>query len=155
MYKSIPGYPNYIINEEGEVMSMKFNKIKILKPSNNGNGYLVICLSKNGKQKTGLVHRLLYETFVGEIPPGFEIDHIDCNPSNNTLSNLRAVTQQQNTWNRKKAKGCTFNKRDRKWQASIYFNGKRKNLGNFENEEDARSAYLKAKEIFHIIPVRS
>ena len=42
------------------------------------------------------LHRLVYELFIGKIPDGYEIDHIDTNPSNNTVTNLRAVTPKEN-----------------------------------------------------------
>lgn len=43
-----------------------------------------------------LVHRLVWETFKGEIPEGLEIDHIDNNRKNNRLDNLQLVTRAKN-----------------------------------------------------------
>ena len=43
--------------------------------------------------------RVIYEAFRGEIPAGFEIDHIDGNPSNNAVYNLRAVSHKENMQN--------------------------------------------------------
>lgn len=45
------------------------------------------------------VHRIVWETFNGEIPDGYEIDHIDGNRLNNALSNLRCVTHTENMAN--------------------------------------------------------
>ena len=42
------------------------------------------------------LHRLIWETFVGEIPKGYQIDHIDTNKGNNNLDNLRCVTPKEN-----------------------------------------------------------
>ena len=42
------------------------------------------------------VHRLVVETFIGEIPDGMEVDHIDRDRSNNALNNLRIVTSSIN-----------------------------------------------------------
>lgn len=47
-------------------------------------------------KKQYYLHRLLWEAFIGEIPEGYEIDHIDGNPSNNVLQNLRIVTHKEN-----------------------------------------------------------
>ena len=79
------------------------------------------------------------------------IDHIDGNPKNNNIENLRVVTNQENQWNQTRAKGYYWDKINKKWRASIKFNKIHKHLGHFELEEDARQAYLDAKKIYHII----
>jgi len=76
------------------------------------------------------------------------IDHIDRNPLNNTIENLRVVTHQQNHFNRN-AKGYYFHKASGKYQAYIGFNGKLKHLGCYDNKEDAHQAYLNAKQEIH------
>ena len=79
------------------------------------------------------------------------IDHKNTNPLDNRIENLRILTHQQNQWNNN-AKGYTWHKQKNKWQAQIRINYKSKNLGLFDNEEDARQAYLKAKELYHKLP---
>ena len=59
------------------------------------------------------------------------------------------VTRQQNQFNRSNTKGYYWCKKSRKWKAQIKANGKQKYLGLFKKEEDARAAYLAAKEIYH------
>jgi len=78
------------------------------------------------------------------------IDHFDGDPSNNNIANLRCVTQQENNWNRVNAKGC-YLRETGKWCAQIKVDGKIIRLGQFDNEEDARNAYLEAKKKYHII----
>ena len=46
--------------------------------------------------KSCLLHRIIWETFVGEIPDGYELDHKDNNRSNNALNNLQLVTHKEN-----------------------------------------------------------
>ena len=86
-------------------------------------------------------HRLAWELYYGESPAGY-IDHIDCNGSNNRISNLRIATGSQNGANRRRHrtnksgfKGVCFHKRDRKWQASIKMHGKSHLLGLFASPE--------------------
>jgi hypothetical protein len=80
-----------------------------------------------------------------------EIDHINGIRDDNRICNLRSVTRSQNQWNRTTAKGYTYNKVHKKFQAQIYINYKNKSLGLFETEEEARNAYLAAKQIYHVI----
>lgn len=57
---------------------------------------------KNGTpvhQLTLKVHQLVYDAWVGEVPDGMVIDHIDRNRSNNSVDNLRAVSISENAKN--------------------------------------------------------
>lgn len=70
--------------------------------NDNGRGYKTIMLYKSRRY----IHRLIAETFIGEIPPNMEIDHIDRNPSNNALNNLRIVTDTANKLNTSRSDKC-------------------------------------------------
>lgn len=87
-FKEIPSCPSYYVSKEGIVLN---SSGRILE-GNERNGYLRVNLI-NGHRS---IHRLVWETFKGEIPEGMVIDHIDGNRSNNSLSNLRLVTQSEN-----------------------------------------------------------
>ena len=71
---------------------------KILKPSNN-QGYLSVALCKNGKIHRKCVHRLVAEAFIPNPDNKPVVDHIDTNPANNCVDNLRWVTQKENCLN--------------------------------------------------------
>jgi hypothetical protein len=114
-------------------------------PAPNSRGY---CSIKLGGKKRKL-HRLIWEAFVGLIPAGYQIDHVDGCKANNDISNLRLVTAKGNcrAFRRKafgassKYRGCSWVKARKKWTASIYKNGKVHQLGVFIQEEDAAIAY--------------
>ena len=78
------------------------------------------------------------------------IDHINGDTSDNRICNLRSITQQQNTFNNK-SKGYFFDKTKNKWRPVLTIDGKRKYLGRYDTEEEARNAYLQLKEKYHII----
>lgn len=72
------------------------------------------------------------------------IDHINNNPLDNRVQNLRVVSPQQNALNKLSARnssseytGVSWYKKYNKWKASIRINGKNTHLGYFENEVDA------------------
>lgn len=131
----------------GELISAKGKPIKV----KNHEGYIYLVVCKGGKYHHILGHRLCWYLHYGKLPKNL-IDHIDGDKTNNRIENLRDVTNQQNHFNRAKTKGYTWYKSKNKFQAQIKLNGKNKNLGYFEKEEDARNAYLLAKEKYHIIP---
>lgn len=91
------------------------------------------------------------ETFYGHVPCGYElvIDHIDTNPLNNNLDNLRIVPQRVNS-NHKHIKssskytGVCWDKMYNKWKSAIYINGKNIHLGVFDNELEASEYYENA-----------
>jgi hypothetical protein len=117
--------------------------------ANHNAGYNIISIDK----KMILRHRIICHTFKYLDIDNDKIicDHIDGNRINNNINNLRIVNNQQNHFNRTTAKGYSFNKRANKWQASIKLNGKLIYLGLYTNEQDARSAYLASKLIYHHI----
>jgi hypothetical protein len=107
-------------------------------------GYCVRIDNKNKKQIR--MHRIIMNP-----PDNMVIDHINGNPLDNRRCNLRIVTFQQNHFNRTKAKGYSWHKKNKKWQAQIVINKKTIFLGLFDTEIDAHNAYLSAKEKYHKI----
>jgi len=150
IWKLIDGYEDYFVSNLGRVKSTKNNKIKYLKLILNGCGYYQVGLFQNGKSKSISVHRLIAEAFIDNLNNHPYVDHIDGNKLNNNLDNLRWVTHQENLFNTK-AKGYCWDKKAKKWRSYIMISNKIRHLGYFDNEEDARQAYLDAKKIYHII----
>jgi len=110
MWKPIRGYEGlYEVSDEGRVKSLpkSFNDLKLkrvrtyperlLKPSVLKYGHLRVSLYKEGVKKEFLVHRLVMMNFISECPEGMECLHIDGNPSNNNLTNLRWGTSKENS----------------------------------------------------------
>lgn len=97
IWKEIAGYEGiYEVSDTGLVRSLKFGKAKILKPQNNGNGYLHFRLCKNGKAKNTKIHRLVAEAFLPN-PLGLEtVNHIDEDKTNNNVSNLEWMSRPDN-----------------------------------------------------------
>lgn len=102
-------------------------------------------------------HRLAWFYVHGRWPEK-NIDHIDGNPSNNKLSNLREANQHENMQNlsrtpKKSNKsgfvGVSWCKAKRKWVAAIRIDGKQTQLGRFETAELAHAAYCEAKAKHH------
>ena len=132
-------------------LSDKLLKERLLKTPTSGNGYLVLNLLKNGKQKTRTVHQLVAEAFLGFVPNGstLVVNHINFIRSDNRIENLEIVTMRENT-NQKHLKstskyvGVCWNKTANKWRASIITNRNSKHIGYFTNEYDAHLAYQKA-----------
>ena len=93
MIKEIQGYdPVYSIDEQGNI----YRSGKKMFPVNNGIGYYQIKLRRNGKRYHRYVHSLVWEAFNGKVPKGYEINHIDHDKSNNSLTNLELVTHSEN-----------------------------------------------------------
>ena len=99
------------------------------------------------------LHRIIAHAFLGfDLQSDLQIDHIDRNIHNNSISNLRPVTNQQNQFNRD-AKG--YRKRTLKdgavrWETYLQINGK--NISKtFKTEDEARKYYLELKAIHHIL----
>jgi hypothetical protein len=111
--------------------------------------YIQICINKKFYQ----LHRLIYKYHnedwdITDTSNNNQIDHIDIDPTNNKIENLRVVNHSMNMRNKNKFKNCSSKYKgvswDRnKWKAQIRINGKTKHLGYFDNEEEAYLAYKK------------
>ena len=124
--KQIEGYKKYAVSEDGKVFSLNFNRtgeVRELSPWTVNGGYHQVQLSKNGKVKKFKVHRLVAQAYLQDWDPDLQVDHIDRDPTNNHVDNLRMVTGSQNMQNTN-AKGVHFNKRLDKWRGALMVNYK-------------------------------
>jgi hypothetical protein len=94
-------------------------------------------------------HRIAWMLVHGQDPGELQLDHINGNRSDNRLANLRLVTNQTNAFNRPDATGVSFHKATNKWHARIGVEGRQIHLGLYESFDDARQAYLNAKQTYH------
>lgn len=112
IWKDIAGYEGiYHVSNLGRVKSLdrecamkngvtRKKKGKVLKGSFDGKKrYLQVNLSVNGKARILLVHRLVAIAFVDGYKEGLEVDHKDCDTTNNKAKNLRWVNRSQNMRN--------------------------------------------------------
>ena len=97
-------YNTYWITADGRVFifNKRSKKLKPVKPIRAGNQHTpydnryqqVIC---GGKRQHYYIHQLVYRYYVGNIPEGMTVDHIDNDKNNNHYSNLQLLTRSDNT----------------------------------------------------------
>jgi hypothetical protein len=102
--------------------------------------------------------RLAWFYVTGNWPTGV-VDHIDGDPSNDRIENLRNVSIAENVQNQSKAHkrnrssgllGVSKFKERKKWRARICTNGVTVMLGWFDTPEEAHQAYVNAKRKLHV-----
>ena len=108
IWKDIPNFIGlYQASNWGRIKSLDHWKVnskggyiqkgRILKPGKTKSGYLQVNLWKDGKKKLFKVHRLVWVTFNGEIPEGYEINHINEDKTDNRYpENLNLMTRNEN-----------------------------------------------------------
>lgn len=129
-WKSVKKYSNRVV---GQIAGHVHKKT----------GYVVIQINDHLHQ----AHRLAWLYVYGKFPNEY-IDHIDGNPSNNKLTNLREASPKENSHNKKISKNNTsgyknvyYNSRDRVYIASGRDLGKKIELGRFITAEEASICY--------------
>lgn len=106
-YRKIKEYDNYLIGSNGTIKQLYYKIIdscnrtheypeKLMSISDNGKGYKVVGLTKNGVTKKFYVHRLVAEAFVPNPNNYYYVNHIDRDTSNNNYNNLEWCTVKQN-----------------------------------------------------------
>jgi hypothetical protein len=113
-------------------------------------------ISYNGKKYRLKCSRIIFLLHKGYLEKDNIIDHIDNNPLNNKIENLRECTISQNQQNSKLSKkntsghkGVTWDKATSKWRVQIKLNGKYHYFGLYVNLEDAIKASTEARKKLH------
>ena len=116
----------------------------------DGHGYLRIMVRSRLHQAHRLAWLYVYGTW-----PKDQLDHINRNPSDNRIANLRDVSHKQNLQNASKRSdntsghsGVRWYKRDSKWVACITHNYKQIHLGLFTTLEEAIAARKAAEKLY-------
>lgn len=105
VWKKYKEYNEYEISNLGNVRTLKYGKIDILKP-NITRGYNRVKLRIDGKNKDFYVHRMVAEMFIPNPNNLPQIDHINTIRTDNRVENLRWCTAKENANN-----PLTLNKR--------------------------------------------
>lgn len=99
-------YEHYWVTEDGRVWSdfiiggrgKTQSTLRELKSRADKDGYREVCMSVGYKKKKYVrVHRLVYESIMGNIPSSMTIDHINGVVDDNRIENLRILSREQNT----------------------------------------------------------
>lgn len=99
-WMEIEAFPRYLVSDQGRVQNVVTGRI--LKPQmsgrdiKQGNGYLQVYLCTGHGCIQNRVHRLVASTFIGIIPEGFTVNHIDGIKINNVVDNLEIVSYSDN-----------------------------------------------------------
>lgn len=93
IWKPIIGWENYSISNWGRVMDKKGN---LKKPMKNSEGYHRISLHNGKNKKKYMLSHLVVTNFIGPIPEGYIVDHIDCTRDIDHVNNLQIITKEEN-----------------------------------------------------------
>jgi len=129
------------------------NNSRILdKPIGRTDGvkYLNLEITVGFKRRVLKVHRVAWFLYYGVWPTG-EVDHINCDGTDNRIINLREVTSRENTMNKVPYKGCLskykgVSPQGKKWSARLTYQTKTIWLGLHDTEVGAALAYNEAAE---------
>lgn len=146
MKRVIKGFSRYTVSDKGEIENSKTGRI--LRQGMGTTGYLQVYLvSDDDSQKPKRVHKLVANAFLGEIDSSqrYVVDHINGVKTDNMLTNLRIVTNRENTTGSFKTfkTGVSYYKdRTKPYRAMYKLKNKSIHIGYYFNEDEAHTAYL-------------
>ena len=135
----------------GGVIRVKFDGSGRSEPQPNNTGYIRYGVTTDKHQLLYQAHRLTYLLHNPDMDQHLTIDHINGIKTDNRIENLRAISNQQNNFNRHTQKGFSWVPKLKKFRADIGVDYKVVYLGLYDTILDARAAYLRAKKKYHII----
>ena len=92
-----PVFNRYAANKNGDILSLKNEKILKMKKTRGGYLSFVISDKKLEKPKYYLQHRFVFEVFKGQIPRCKQVDHINEIKTDNRIKNLQILSPQKNS----------------------------------------------------------
>ena len=89
-------FNKYDVTRSGDVIRIKTGRV--LKPAKTGKyrNYLQVPITLNGISKSYPVHRLVALKYIPNVDNKPQVNHKDCDPSNNNVENLEWVTNSEN-----------------------------------------------------------
>lgn len=154
-------YQFLLVREDGKIKNINPQGRRAIRKWNQGilafKGYLQVRIPFLDCKK--FVHRVIARAFLEDYTECLQVDHINGLIKDNSVQNLRMVTNRQNSQNKKCHReghlvGTRYHKKDKKWHSRIRINGKRIVLGYFGTEQEAHNAYMQAlKEIQKEMPL--
>ena len=102
MEKIVPWFKTYSVSHTGHVYSLpgphrRKGKRRMIGGTNSPGGHVFVRFSRGNRTQKNYVHRLVAKLFVGDQPsPQHEVRHLDGNPQNNHVRNIRWGTRLEN-----------------------------------------------------------
>jgi hypothetical protein len=135
-----------------KIQTARCTKVGSLAGFKKSSGHLYVQIDG----KTIALHRIVWAMFNGSWPVGI-LDHMNENPADNRICNLRIASKSQNGANVRRPqrnnktgyKGVSLNKQTNKYRASMTLNGKHVHIGSFSTPEEAFHAYSLASARNH------
>ena len=149
-----PGtHERYLVSSQGRIRNARTALTLKVRVGTRGYEYVLLCLPEcRAVYRT--VHRLMAQAFIHNPDPTTcdTVYHIDGNPLNNCLSNLRHASRGLQSHNSRKRRGCLSSYRgvttnaalrtsQKPWVASIWKDRVCHSLGRFASQEEAAACY--------------
>lgn len=95
----VPGWEGlYSATDEGAVISHHFGRRRVLRQKKHSKGYRTVTFARAGKNTDKLVHHAVLEAFVGPRPTDHGTRHLNGDPTDNRLENLKWGTYSENNY---------------------------------------------------------
>ena len=140
VWRDVDGYDGmYQVSDLGRVRSLKYGKVRVMKPQKDKGGYLSVHFYKDSIEKSFLVHRLVAQAFIpNDDENKTQINHRNEDKTENKVSNLEWCSAQYN---------MTYNGIHRRRKHTKYKRNAIKDLYNPELSIDDNIELFKSKGI--------